>query len=360
MSARRSPAIGAWLVTIFLTMLLGLALRFDLSDGVLATAGLAYADVRHAHSHVGFYGALTLAWWLLARRRDLALMGSRATSIYLGVVLVTSTLFLLMGYAPPTIVLSTLVAGFWLVAAWRVWRDPRHRDDWIALAPWGIALGMALIPVIALTARRDFALSRDLAHVFIGVMLLVTFVPVALSSLRVPRAHAPPFAIAGALGTAHVVFSDRLPWPLGLTLSISGLLLALALRPLSGPWWLVAAWWLLPAGLVLMGVVPPLQQEGVRVAALHFLVLGPLLLTSLHLLAPDRIARRPIAFGLALAALAVKLAAMALGSIVALPHAWTIAAWAAVVLVMALTAVLIIPSRAPSSPRPDDDATRAT
>lgn len=336
--------VGAWLLTLFLTMLLGIALRFDLTDGALGALGLAYSDVRHAHSHVGFYGALTLAWLLLLRQRDITLLGGRATQVYLAIVLVTSALFAFMGYALATIVLSTVVAGFWLVAAWRVWRDARLRDDWIALAPWGVALGMLLIPAIAVTARRDFALSRDLAHVFIGVMLLLTFVPIALSALRVPRVQPLAFAVCAALGTAHVVFRDRSPWPLGLALSAAGALLALGLRGLTGPRWLVVTWWLLPAGLVVMGALPPLQQEGVRIAALHFLVLGPLLLTSLHRLAPARLAAHPITFALALVALVVKLSAMALGPLVALPGAWAIAAWAAVALVVALALTLLLPA----------------
>lgn len=341
----------AYLATLVATMLVGVLLRFDLTDQLLTSRGLVFSDVRHAHSHLGFYGALTLAWWFLLDRRGAPLVSPAATRIYLGLVLFASGLFAFMGYAWPTIALSTLIAGFWLVAAWRLFRDPRQRDTWLRLAPWGVLIGLLLIPAVAATAKRDPALSRDLAHVFIGVMLLLTFVPVALAELAAPRRHALVFAVAASLGTAHVVFADRLPAPLGLLSATAGLALVPTLVRLPAPRWLRLVWWPLPVGLIAIGLVPPLQQEGIRVAALHYLVLGPLVMTSLFTLVPERLARRPLLLALTLAALAAKLTAMSLAPLLAWPPGTIIAAWSAVALVLAL-ALLVLGPGAPPAPSP--------
>jgi len=333
----------AYLVTLALTLLIGLALRFDLADGVLAQVGLAMSDVRHAHSHLGFYGALTLAWWLVLDRRGAPTFTPTVTRAYLALVALASALFTFMGYAWPTILLSTLIAGFWLVAAWRLWRHAPSRATWLALAPWGVVLGIALVPAIAVTARRDLALSRDLAHVFIGVMLLVTFVPVALASLTTDRAHrhAWLWGVTAALGTAHVVFADRSPWPLGLLLVVAGAALAPALVGLAAPRWLTLLWWGIPPGLAALGLAPVLQQEGVRVAALHYVVLGPLVMTTLHTLVPERLAARPWALAWTLVALATKLAAMSLAPLLGWPLGLDLAAWAAVALVVGMGALVL-------------------
>ena len=43
----------------------------------------------------------------------------------------------------------------------------RGEPDWLDAAPFGLVLGVVLIPPIAVLAKRDFALSRDLAHALI-------------------------------------------------------------------------------------------------------------------------------------------------------------------------------------------------
>lgn len=336
------PRRDLLLLALFLvaTLGVGVLLRWDLAAGLTSGLGIVFADLRHAHSHVGFYGFLTAAWWLVARERTGWSFAPRITHLYAAAVALTSALFAFMGYAAPTIALSTLIAAFWVVAAWRLRKAP----GWLAVAPWGVVLGMLLIPIIAVTSRRDFELSRALAHVFVAAMLLLTFVPVALSALRVPRVPTLAWLATTTLGSTYLVFATTWPWPLGLFLALAGALLGLALRRrLTGrPWWLVAAWWGLALGLVVIGLVPPLQTEPMRLVALHYTVLGPIALTLLHHLAPDLPARHPALLLSALAALGVMLAGMLAEPLVGHLTAMTVAAWAGSTLALLVFALVSV------------------
>gem|GEM_PF-825992 len=296
-----------WLLAFFfVTVILGVSLRWDLATTALTRVGFDFAHVRHAHSHAGFYGLLTLAWWLVARRdvRTTRLF----VSAYVASVALATVFFALGGYTPITIVLSTVVAGFWVVSAWRA----RHARGWFALVPVGIILGMCLIVPIAVTARRDLLLSRDLAHVFLAIMTLVAFVPAALGSLRVPRISPFAWVLSTVCGSTYLVFAERLPFPLGWFASLTGLALIIAIsrRPEPLPRHLHVVWMALGAGLVVMGLVPPLQTEANRLAALHFTLLGPLALSALEVLAVERRRARPKVFAVCLTAAALLIGAM--------------------------------------------------
>lgn len=333
------PRRDLLLLALFLvaTLGVGVLLRWDLAAGLTSGLGIVFSDLRHAHSHVGFYGFLTIAWWLVARERTGWTFRTRTTHFYAAAVALTSALFAFMGYAAPTIALSTLIAAFWVVAAWRLRKAP----GWLAVAPWGVVLGLVLIPIIAVTSRRDFDLSRALAHVFVAAMLLLTFVPVALAALRVPRVPTLAWLATTTVGSTYLVFATTWPWPLGLFLALAGVALGLSLyRRLTGPWWLVAAWWGLALGLVVIGVVPPLQTEPMRLVALHYTVLGPIALTLLHHLAPDLAARHPALLLTALAALGTMLAAMLAEPLLGHVTAMAIAAWAGTALALLALALV--------------------
>lgn len=328
------------------TMMLGLALRIDLATGAVTGLGIGFADLRHAHSHLGFYGFLTFAWWLVLARQGQGL--DRRFVIAHGLVVVAaSALFAMQGYAAPTIALSTVVAISWGWVAWRTRKTP----GWLALAPWGVFVGLLLVPAIAVMARRDFALSRQLAHVFIALILLWTFVPMALALLRVPRVRPWAWMSTTLVGSCYLVFADRWPWPLGWMSALAGAALGLSLACVreAWPWWLRGAWWALAGGMVLLGVIPPLQAEATRVAALHFTVLGPIALTLLWAWSPPAVRARHWALTLGLAALATMLAAMvATEPLQILDHgrAMDLAMGAGVVLVVAAL-VLLVPFTRP-------------
>ncbi len=324
---------------VALTVVAGLALRWDLATGWVTALGLEFPDLRHAHSHVGFYGFLTIAWWLVLREVEGVSLGPRFVASYAAAVLATSALFAVMGYAAPTIALSTLVAGYWAVVAWR----SRRAHGWLALPPWAVVVGLLLVPAIAVMAKRDFALSRQLAHVFIAVMLLWAFVPMALAALKVPRVAPLAWASSNLLGSTYLVFSESWPWPLGWMTALAGFALLGPLRAVARGWpaWLQALWGGFVIGLVVVGVTPPLQTEATRLAALHFTALGPLGGTLLYVWAPDRARSRAWAVWVALGALGAMLAAMV--AVEALGHALAMkaAAWAGTVLVGAIAALLV-------------------
>lgn len=338
-------------VTLVLTALFGVALRVDLASGALSAGGLEFANVRHAHSHLGFYGFLTLAWWLVLREREALILPRWLGPIHLAVVAVSTVLFTSSGYVVSTIVLSTVVAASWLFVAWR----SRRAKGWLALAPWGVLAGTLLVPAIAVMARRDFGLSRQLAHVFVALMVLWVFVPMALAGLRVPVVSRWAWLITTAIGSTYLVFAgadpDAWPWPLGLFLSLAGALLLIALwrareEVLAWPRPLSFVWVSMALGLVVLGLVPPLQIEATRLAALHFTVLGPVTLTLwFHLGA--RHGGGGALVELYLVALLTMVAAMVLGPLGALDYALAmdVAMWAGLALVALTIAALALNHR---------------
>lgn len=331
--------------TLILTALFGVALRVDLASGALSASGLDFANVRHAHSHLGFYGFLTLAWWSVLREREALMLPRWLGPIHLAVVLVATVLFTMSGYVASTIALSTVVAGSWLHVAWR----SRRAKGWLALAPWGVLAGTLLVPAIAVMAKRDFGLSRQLAHVFVALMVLWVFVPMALAALRVPVVSRWAWLATSAIGSTYLVFAGAggelgWPWPLGLFLSLAGALLLIALwrgreEVLAWPRPLSFVWSAMALGLVVLGLVPALQVEATRLAALHFTVLGPVALTLWQLFAASG-ERGGAIVELYLVALLTMVTVMVFGPLGVIDYALAmdVALWAGVALVALMVA----------------------
>lgn len=350
----RLGARGLISATLVLTALFGVGLRLDLASGALSAGGLDFANVRHAHSHLGFYGFLTLAWWSILREREALSLPPWLVPTHLGVVLVATVLFTTSGYVWSTIALSTVVAGSWLYVAWR----SRRVKGWLSLAPWGVLAGTLLVPAIAVMARRDFGLSRQLAHVFVALMVLWVFVPMALSTLRVPVVSRWAWLVTTAIGSTYLVFSGAgseagWPWPLGLFLSLAGALLLISLwrartDVLAWPRPLAFVWLAMALGLVVLGLLPPLQIEATRLAALHFTVLGPVTLTLWDRLAPEHSRQSPLV-EVYLLALLVMVSAMVLGPLGVLAYdlAMDVALWAGVGLVVSAVVAVIVSALSP-------------
>lgn len=258
-----------------MTLVIGLALRWDAAVGLISSHGLQWANLRHAHSHAGYYGFLTLAWWMVERESALRI----ERWLFLTQTLASSAAvvaFALLGYVPFTIVLSTVVAVSWLYVAIRHSRRRQPGNAWLDCALPGLCFAVLLIPGVALTARRDFALSRDLAHVFMAQMLLTVFVPAAWQARGLKRTVSPlGFACLALASSVHLIFGD--PTPAVLTVATISFALvitwALISQPLSSA--LRAAWLLVPVSLVLHAFVPNLHGFAWRIAGLHALILGP-------------------------------------------------------------------------------------
>lgn len=264
------------------TVLLGLAMRWDLATGVVSQWGLSFPNLRHAHSHAGYYGVLTIGWWLSERRAGVA-MHRTVVTVYAGTALVATVAFTFMGYRPFTIVLSTVVASLWVVMGIRRWRRAdRRAKEWLDCALPGLIIGVSLIPVVAVTARRDLGLSREIAHVFVTTILLTVFIPAAWQALRRRRRVSLfIFVPLVVMTSVRIVFMDRAPVPF----AIAGCLLSvlttwvIVSEPLDG---LVKLGWLiLPASLLAGMFSSSAHGDALRIAGLHLLILGPVL-TSLY------------------------------------------------------------------------------
>ena len=262
-------AIGFLVVTVAL----GITMRVDQTNGFASRAGFLFVNLRHAHSHAGFYGLLTLAAWLASAQHTT--FGPRGTAIYAGLALTSSTLFSFIGYRPITIVLSTVIAATWLFVAWRHQRarssDQRtFSDQFFAV----LVIGTALIPVIAISAKRDLMLSRQVAHLFIGWLLLGLFLPAALQALGVAR-RIPVALYLGivALTLARVIFGPSLPAVMAVFPVVAAGLMVEILRHSGLPRGWLALWSVWPITTAL-SALPMFSGEPWRIAGVHMWILG--------------------------------------------------------------------------------------
>ncbi|HET9957753.1 MAG TPA: hypothetical protein VFQ61_24815 [Polyangiaceae bacterium] len=291
-----------------LTVGIGLLLRWDTATAFASSSGANFAFLRHAHSHAGFYGVLTLCWWEVERRQGTRLLRGWVL-LHMACALLAALGFAWMGYRAPTIALSTVVAGLWLrvglqrLSALRGPARPpgssarlgsaaamRVRGEWLDATPFGLIAGVALIPAIAVTAKRDFMLSRDLAHVFVCSVLFTVFVPAAFQALGYARRVALYWYVPLALvGAARVVFGSRGPEVVSWLTALLALLFAtcvtfvlLTVRRRNRYWY---GFWVLPAAIVIGSFVPSENAYSLRIAGIHLLILGPVL-TSLLVRTP--------------------------------------------------------------------------
>lgn len=273
------------------TVLLGLAMRWDMVTGWMTSWGLLFPNARHAHSHAGFYGVLTLGWWAVCQQSSMPVMGRTGVAVHVAASSLASLLFAVMGYRVPTIVLSTVVASCWVLAAVRILQQPKQPQRWMSCVPWGVFLGVMLVPPIAVTASKHPLLSRQLAHLFIATMLLSVFVPVCWDALRVPRRlPVGAYLVSAVLGALGLVMEEHLgpaslAGPVLLGVTMFGVL-----WPSRGmPPWLRLGWLLVPVMLLAFPWVAGAGGDALRLGGVHALVLGPVLLSLVHVLAPGRV-----------------------------------------------------------------------
>jgi len=282
------PSGPVRLAMLFLaaTATLGLLMRLDIVTGVLSSSGIMFTNLRHAHSHAGFYGVLTLGWWITAAQARAPLVPWRAFHLHAATSAAASALFALMGYGVVTISLSTVVAGFWMFAAYRTYRTREAEPQWRDAAPLGILVGVTLVPAVALTARTNPAFSRELAHVFIAIILFCVFIPAAWQALGMKRAV--PVAVYVVTMAAFSVASVFSTGPEGLLVSLlASAVMTAAVRHAPKP--LLLLWYALAASLALTALFP--MTAALRLASIHFVILGPVLCSFAIALLPTRISR---------------------------------------------------------------------
>ena len=151
---------------------------------------------------------------------------------------------------------------------------------WLDGAPAGMAAGAVLVPVIALMARRDFAFSRDLAHLFLAFLLFTVFAPAAWQASGYRRHRSILVHLVLAAGGAVGLIFPQQTAPLGpMALAAFGVWLVLVV--VQAPWGvpLKLLWAVLPGSLLLAVFLPQLQEHNHRMAGLHVITLGPILFT---------------------------------------------------------------------------------
>lgn len=247
------------------------------------------AHVRHAHSHLGYFGVLFPLAWVGWRAAGLRLPSGWVLAVYAVATALSTVGFLQAGYGPLAIAGSTVVGAVWLLSAWHT--RGRMRDPWDPLGGTltGVLLAEACIPPIALWLRRDPAFAQGMVATFLGTLLLCVILPSALSARGV-RLPWPALCTAGALSAAALGV-----WPAPLArgglLLLGALLGAGTLRAGHWPLHLRALWLGLSLGLALLGLEVLPNNRPVAIAAVHYSILGPVLCSmsprALSLRLPD-------------------------------------------------------------------------
>lgn len=299
----------AWFSAALLTALaLGVWLRWFLAGQ--AAIPLDFKHLRHAHSHVGFFGVLfPLAWlgWAQARARG---PGLKTGLTYAGAVVLSTIGFLQAGYGPVAIVGSTIVGAIWIITAWRLRRRMLSLYDPLGAILPGVILAEACIPPIAYFLRRQPDLAHGFVTMFLSALLLLVIIPSALAARKTSAGPWPVYLLCAGLGTCALGV-----WPHPISfggLGVGAMMIAIAtLRAKSLEPWLRALWLAVSVGLTALslGLVP--NNRAVGVGSIHFMILGPVLAT----LAPSAMklelpawswwiyAAATAAFGLALVAM---------------------------------------------------------
>ena len=284
-----------------ITLGLGVWMRFWLAGAPAAKSDLVFAHVRHAHSHLGYYGLLfPLSWAALALAGDRR-PSARTLMGYGGAVAIAITGFLAGGYTALSIAGSTAVGAIWLHVAFLNRKNARLWRSWRALPPLGVLFGTLLIPPIGVLTPRDPALAAQLVRVFLTLILLNVFVPAALVRTRPPIA---PLWMAASLTAA---MASAFPELGGLSWAWVLLAVGIARSAAELPQLLRTLW----TGLALsfLAMPSPLlrHDSAVAIAGLHFIVLGPLLVTfawhRLSAVKPGLLAAYLLAVGIMCAAI---------------------------------------------------------
>ncbi len=184
MTRSTSRWYSGFLLALVGTLLLGILLRWVLT-GLSLPFGLQFKNLKHAHSHLGYYGILFPVVWLVWRQRGTFQLGAGVLSIYAVGVLLSTIGFVRAGYAIDSILGSTLVCGVWLLSAWKQRKELWQSMSWLSSAPLGVLLASCMIPPIAVFTRRDPTFALQLVQTFLSLLIFLVALPSVLSRLNV-------------------------------------------------------------------------------------------------------------------------------------------------------------------------------
>jgi hypothetical protein len=308
------------LVFLLATVTLGLSFRWQLAGANIRFLG--GLDLRRAHSHLAFYGVVFPAVWYIGVGEGLFAARRKLLLAYFLAVGVSAVGFLVQSYGPVSIAGSTVVLFVWLVFAADLIRS--ETNPFLRLVPIFIFLSAIAIGFVAVLSKRNPLVADQIAHSFLGCLLLGVLAPTCLSALRSSQGlRTPSLATGAAWATAAFISAVSIPglvdgWAMGAgSLALGAMIIhgslsidrkdrAFRLRRL------VFYWALFGAALVLTGVGLLRTTHLFAIAGIHFLVLAPILLTVAELKGSDSsrsaFARIPyeIAVGVMCAAIALQ------------------------------------------------------
>ncbi len=306
----------AALALFLLAAATGAYLRFGFLAGM---GGLSYPNVRHAHSHLMFFGWVTPALMALIGARLPAWTGRPpgrglvwSISLALAAGLLAYFPFLFFGYglapvAGRRLPLSVMAAGLnvlvWYGFAAATWRETRGAPRTTPLRLWDVALGFLVgstvgtigLPIMTALGAEDAFWSTALTHIFLDLFTEGWFVlgVLGLAYAEWPAAAASPWSRRGTdlmimglpviwliyLPVAQVPPIARLVGAIGGLLATAGLAAHLAaLWPVARTWRLPLFFLGLKAGSQLLllpaGWAQWAEAMRLRIPYLHWLLLG--------------------------------------------------------------------------------------
>ncbi len=320
---RNHPAAYRWafysaLAIFALAGLSGALLRFGAIYGF--PGELQFANVRHAHSHLMYFGWVTPALMALIAANLPQVSGRRMSSrfrwpIILSLIAGLSSFlpFLLFGYRPAIIggrplPLSVIVAGLniftWYFFIWHYWRETKGIGRNIPLQLWDAALVFLVFASlgawgVALVSRFNLEnplWSLAFTHIFLDTFGFGWFAPALLGLVYAgyPTVASSPWPRRGitllviGLPVLFLLFMPLHVVPpvirwIGaagaLLVAIAFLIHVWVLWPLGGRKWRVPLLFLtLTALMLLANMIPSAAQwaiiAGLRIPYLHWLLLG--------------------------------------------------------------------------------------
>jgi hypothetical protein len=274
-----SPTTGPSRLSLTLALLgtvaVGVGLRWTLVG--MVSLPVPFSHLRHAHSHLGYYGLLFPLAWLGWQAAGAPLPGRLVLSAYAACTATAFIGFAVAGYGPVAITASTVIAVIWLHSVAPLVRRMVRLHDPLGAVPLGLVASLACVPPIALNLRSDPSLAAGFISTFLAGLLFVVIIPSALAARRISPGPWPLLLVAGGLAAAALGVAPSVPTRAGLVI-YSGLLLAPAFAPRLASH-ARCVWVPVSAGLLAMavGVLP--NTRPVALGAIHFLILGPILAT---------------------------------------------------------------------------------
>lgn len=280
-SAARASSVARDAIGLISTLLLGLWLRWYLAGvGVPLPTGTTYSNLRHAHSHLGYYAVLVpLAWLAAEASSGRKILGRQAMWFYAGSILIATVGFLQAGYGLLGIIGSTAVSLFWLVAAWRIASRARAPDDPLVAVLPGTLLSLLCIPLIASSLRSNPAFAASAVQSFLTILLFLVIAPGAVAALGLRQRWGWGTVATGAMAALSLGLWPSAATRIGLALHACYWLdtaWRIEARVFAVPWYAGAIGLLAVAA----GVVP--LSHDVAIGAIHFLILGPFLSALAH------------------------------------------------------------------------------